>query len=252
MNQQPDKLFRDKLEHFQKPISANAWSRIENNLERKKTSFLFLKVAAAVTIAAGLGWWIMINDYSAANRQAQIQKENVEQVKKSVNGQKPLPTTEDKLNTEIQTKATKQKFRKKIEIISPVPGMQEVQKELLQKKVETQSPDILTVAENAPGQETPELIEERQNDEVLVEEPSRISTSTLVLSAEEVNAKYLHKENLQEQATPDNKRPSTLQRLLSKVTDLKNNQDPIGELRQKKDEILALNFKTDKQRNQNR
>jgi hypothetical protein len=52
-------------------------------------------------------------------------------------------------------------------------------------------------------------------------------------------------------ATPEDKKPSTFKKLLSRAYDLKNNQDPIGELRQKKNEILALNFKKDK-RGQNK
>ena len=41
-------------------------------------------------------------------------------------------------------------------------------------------------------------------------------------------------------------------KLLKKANDLKNNHDPMGELRQKKNEILALNFKGEKQRGQNK
>jgi hypothetical protein len=41
-------------------------------------------------------------------------------------------------------------------------------------------------------------------------------------------------------------------KLLKKANNLTSNQDPLGELRQKKSEILALNFKNDKQRGQNK
>jgi hypothetical protein len=42
-----------------------------------------------------------------------------------------------------------------------------------------------------------------------------------------------------------------LRKLLDKAYDLKHNQDPLGDLRQKKNEIFALNFKNDKQRSEN-
>jgi hypothetical protein len=74
---------------------------------------------------------------------------------------------------------------------------------------------------------------------------------TLIYSAEEVNEKYLNKKALAE-ATSDNKKPSTLRKLFDKAYDLKHNQDPFGDLRQKKNEILALNFKNEKQRSQNK
>jgi hypothetical protein len=38
---------------------------------------------------------------------------------------------------------------------------------------------------------------------------------------------------------------------LQKASDLKSNQDPFGDLREKKNEILALNFKNEK-RGQNK
>jgi len=62
--------------------------------------------------------------------------------------------------------------------------------------------------------------------------------------------KYLDKVALAE-ATSEEKKPSTFQKLLKKADDLKNNQDPFGELRQRKNEILALNFKNEK-RGQNK
>jgi hypothetical protein len=75
-------------------------------------------------------------------------------------------------------------------------------------------------------------------------------TMTLVFTATEVN-NYLDKKNIAK-ATSDNKKPSTLMKLLKKANNLTSNQDPLGELRQKKSEILALNFKNDKQRGQNK
>jgi hypothetical protein len=61
-----------------------------------------------------------------------------------------------------------------------------------------------------------------------------------------------YKEKSGNDATPEDKKPSTLKKLLRKANELTNNQDPLGDLRQKKNEILALNFKSDKQRGQNK
>jgi hypothetical protein len=60
----------------------------------------------------------------------------------------------------------------------------------------------------------------------------------------------LNKNSLAE-ATPAEKKPSTFKRVLNKALELKHNQDPIGDLREKKNEILALNFKNEK-RSKNR
>ena len=72
---------------------------------------------------------------------------------------------------------------------------------------------------------------------------------TLVFNTRETEA-YLDKNSLGE-ATEDGKDASTFKKLLQKARDLKTNQDPIGDLRLKKNEILALNFKNDK-RGQNK
>ena len=71
----------------------------------------------------------------------------------------------------------------------------------------------------------------------------------MTITSEETN-KYLN-ENALAEATSEEKKSSTLKKLLKKANDLKNNQDPFGDLRQKKNEILALNFKNEK-RGQNK
>jgi hypothetical protein len=81
--------------------------------------------------------------------------------------------------------------------------------------------------------------------------PSNAGPKKIVITITAAESeKYLDKVALAE-ATSDEKKPSTFQKLLKKADDLKNNQDPFGELRQRKNEILALNFKNEK-RGQNK
>lgn len=248
MNQQPDKLFRDKLEHFQKPVSENAWSRIENNLDQKKSPFLILKIAAVLAVVIGLGWWLMMDNTADTTRQADVRTTKPKQIEKSVIPPVELPSEKATPLAEAKPKPIKAKAPgiKR----NNTPSHQSIPKEKNGNYVQRQFENTSSVAETEPQQN---IIKDETNVVTESEQNSvRISGNTLVLSADEVNAKYLHHENLQEQATSENKKPSTLQRLLNKVNDLKNNQDPLGELRQKKDEILALNFRGEKQRNQNR
>src|SRR5687767_5192520 len=59
MNQQPDKLFREKLYNYQQPASSNAWSKVDAQLDKKNNKFLWLKVAAAIlllVVAAFILW----------------------------------------------------------------------------------------------------------------------------------------------------------------------------------------------------
>src|SRR5687768_3169555 len=59
MNQQPDKLFREKLESLGRPAPVSAWSRVEAGLDKKKDKSLWLKIAAsllALAVAAVFLW----------------------------------------------------------------------------------------------------------------------------------------------------------------------------------------------------
>ena len=245
MNQQPDKFFRDKLEHFQKPISANAWSRVEKNLDGKKTPFLFWKVAAVITLLVGSGWWVMSGYNNDATKQAESQRTNQKQIKKNIILPSRVAPEEEKPLAEVKPESRAKVARAKKDNVST--DQPTIEKEV--EKVQLPSENTPVVAEQ---KESPINVDNEEVNAVAVQNTATLKSNTLILSADEVNAKYLNQENLETQATPENKKPSTLQRLLNKMSDLKNNQDPLGELRQKKDEILALNFKTEKQRNQNR
>ena len=74
-----------------------------------------------------------------------------------------------------------------------------------------------------------------------------VNTTTILISAEEVNAKYLNEPFIAD-ATPENKKSSKLRDLFEKAQDM----DPIGEIRQLKNEVLALNFKSEKKGERNR
>ena len=74
-----------------------------------------------------------------------------------------------------------------------------------------------------------------------------IENTTIVITAAEANAKYLNQQYVAD-ATPENKKSSKLRNLFEKAQDL----DPIGEIRQFKNEVLALNFRNEKKGERNR
>lgn len=123
-------------------------------------------------------------------------------------------------------------------------------------------PDELPEAEHAHAQHEPLAAMKDDASDALADpspEESKVNSEnvavrdtdkksiTLIYTAAEVNEKYLEKRSVA-QATLEEDKTSTLKKLLDKAYDLKNNQDPLGDLRQKKNEILAFNFKGDKQR----
>src|SRR5687768_7921253 len=59
MTSQPEKLFRDKLESFQRPAPAAAWDRIEAGLDKTSNKNLWMKIAAGfllLSVAAFILW----------------------------------------------------------------------------------------------------------------------------------------------------------------------------------------------------
>lgn len=256
MNQQPDKLFRDKLHDFRRPVSANAWSRVEQQLEKKHNKLIWLKIAAAVLLVVTSVFVISTNEWfdgnnnnriSVRNHRAGQQDENARTDRKKDFSPKDSAThnepTSAKKKGVVKEKVEKTKEAKKVQrkttrqndvhaidnsLLTEVKEVtiDSVDMEHHHTAIDDNSPNTLATANNAHGRK-------------------------FVYAANEVNEKYLNKNSLAD-ATDEKKKESTLKKVLDKAYDLKNNQDPIGDLRQMKNEILAMNFKNEKSRSQNR
>jgi hypothetical protein len=239
MNQQPDKLFRSKLQNFQKPVSIDAWSKLEHKLEKKQAVPVWMKVAASVLIITSATTLFLLN------------KTTTTQVAET-------KTTNHMRTAPIENKIAKDSAAEKaIERTQPVAReYSEKVRSIPQPALKTDNQQSVTVTEVEirhveDSQSLAGIENEVVNESVPAELVPANAGITLVYSATEVNEKYLIKKDTTE-ATTENEKTSTLQKLWSKAKNLKHNQDPIGELRQKKNEILALDFSKDKQGNQNR
>ena len=244
MNQQPDKLFNDKLRDLQKPAPAAAWGRIEANLEKKTSrKFLWWQIAASLALFALVGYLTWFHNYNKAQpaiTQSEAltapvfeeQKETAEEVPSTVEEQKQKPAfTSPALPAKTAPNRTKVTTNAKI--------IKEQVAQALPEPVEEE------LSPNATAY-TP-TVKETEEDESPAADKSVPMKFTI--SAEETD-KYLNKLGVAH-ATSEDQRPSTFKKLLKKANDLKSNQDPFGDLREKKNEILALNFRSDK-REQNK
>ncbi|SHH61646.1 hypothetical protein SAMN04488109_4649 [Chryseolinea serpens] len=260
MNQQPDKFFRDKLENYQQPAPPRAWDKIEAELEKKTHKGLWWKIAASLLLTALVSYtlWMGMNKSDVNQTATTAEPKTQKPVQKETS-----PTT----TTESATPA-----------ISP-----QVKKDPASSGVALESKRNHAVT-GTPKKELPRQAEKKEapaSTDVIPNEPAytndvvnsvAMETSTPQASAPAVaettapanaapkkimititaaeSEKYLDKVALAE-ATSEEKKPSTFQKLLKKADDLTNNQDPFGGLRQRKNEILALNFKNEK-RGQNK
>jgi hypothetical protein len=246
MKQQPDNFFREKLEGFQRPAPAGAWDRIESRLEKKnKVSGIWWKIAASLLLLATLTYWLL-PETGTSTEQTLAQSETAPSV--------PEVKTNKPTGQEVPVQNSKEP-----DIVSDKKVSQ--REKNLNQKNKTTKIKIKPTLEHK--QKTPDSFEDTAdlNNVILQQEsvtPTVADTSdpmlqekniTLKFSAEETN-RYLNKNTLA-QATSEGKKSSTLKKLLKKANDLKSNQDPFGDLREKKNEILALNFKNEK-RGQNK
>ncbi|MBT1702373.1 hypothetical protein [Chryseosolibacter indicus] len=255
MNQQPDKFFQKKLKNFSKPVPTTAWNRVAEKLDKKKDRYIWMKVAASVLIICTTTLvFLNLKDNSQSqlaltNKEestAPRVKKNVLEIPKAVipdtssNKINPLPA-QSKQSVRKATEKPGQTNKNSDNIPAPRHEKQE--------EFATQNP-IAHLNE----QETKRVGEQSTEELATVTESKNVTAQkslTIVYEAEEINEKYLNKNEIEE-ATSESKKTSTLRKLLDKANDLGNNQDPFGDLRQKKNEILALNFKNEKQRSQKR
>ena len=251
MNQQPDKLFRDKLQGYQRPVPPVVWKRITEEGTLKTRRVFLLKTAATVLLLATAGALIypFIQDHSSA-----VVKNKQKTVPQTIESPAPAQAKKNE-----QPGAEHDNAKKGTEpVITQAP---------IAKKHTSESPSAsLKGTISQQHQETTAIVISSPEPEPIIppkltaQLPNRSlppdagiaprKTVTIVFTVEEVNQKYLSRASAA-QATSEGKESSRLQNLLDKAQDLKHNQDPLGEIRQKKNEILAMNFKKEKPSTQN-
>jgi hypothetical protein len=249
MKQQPDKLFREKLAGYSKPMPSGAWDKIESSLDKKNTfriydigrKGLWLKIAASFLIMSAIVYalWPEKEEQPVANKTENSSVPSIVQEKQDDHEQaeeKNTPPVDDapaKSNIAENKNSTLKNKR------NDQPVTDSVVEDKPKLITEEKSDGLAEMLGNIPS--FPSLA---VDDEVIMSNiPIRPEEKniTLVFSAKEVD-EYLNKKALAKATLVDEK-SSTLKKLLKKAADLKNNQDPFGDLRQKKNEILALNFK---------
>jgi hypothetical protein len=255
MNQPLDNFFREKLGQAHKPAPLSAWDRIDAGLDGKQRKGMWLKVAASVLIVAAGSFILWPAEKTShmpvatAPSKENAPKHTPPQIAPTpvVTAPAPAPAvaTTAVPSSQPSVRKTKRPAPQPTAVPEPLPVQQEVayQEQARQHNDDAPGYEQVPLLKPAPASANVVLA-----DAAALEETD--GSITLVYSANEVDEKYLDKEALAK-ATSAQKKPSTFRKLLEKAYDLKNNQDPLGGLRQKKNEILALNFKNEK-RSQNK
>lgn len=252
MSDQPDKLFREKLYGHQRSVPSQTWSQVSANLNNKRRLVWWRSAAAAIALLCVAG--IVIYPLTRTNP-AEITNptgHSVAEVESPPTS--PIPGTQLDIDNEEPKPAT-------ASLTTPDEGAS-FNKHASEKKSQSPQPPLAnsdTINEELPVIPDPEpqpltrITQTAQTpgtkttDQVTHSDPKQI---TIVFTQAEVNAKYLLKTQRSD-ATSGDQGTSRLKNMLDKAYDLTHNQDLIGDLRQKKNEILAMNFKKGKTDTQN-
>jgi len=255
MSQQPDKLFSEKLRDFQRPAPASAWDRIEANLEKKnRPGLAWWHIAASIAFFAAVGYVTFVHNTDSPKQPIADAEVKAPDNKTTT----PVPPAE--IQNQEKTGITDVPHLASAETpksaVKTFPGDRDAKQKA--KSQTEQSSQTLTTPAEEPVIEledahrdyvaSAEIISSKDENENISKHEDTNSFKFTVTANE--TEKYLNKTALA-QATTEDQKPSTFKKLLHKANDLKSNQDPFGDLRDKKNEILALNFKNEK-RGQNK
>lgn len=250
-----DKLFREKLEQYSLEAPAMAWSKIETALPNNNKSFIWLKIAASMLVLLTLSilLWpskhntsLMVDTHKPSDKT--INSKPNEKVKSNQQTDK-LKSNNGNREIKIDSQQEKKADEKPVKVTpAPVTNF-------------SNRGTNLAMNEN-PAQKTEPIIIEEINTIAIVESQTVSETPTssaivknnqentvIVLAATDVS-KYLKNTSMAD-ATTEEENTSSFRKLLDKAADLKNSDSGFSELRQKKNEILALNFRNDNRERNN-
>lgn len=221
-----DKFFKKKVDEFVLEPRPEAWGRLEANLSKKNKGLIWFRAAAALLLTGLFITSIIWLKRSDVSQPLAVQ----EKTGQASNGSDETNLKKDKSNQSALSEG------------SPSRVLEKSKKTRKQKTIETL--------------ETPQLVKETQPETSVLE---TIQTETvaaaavvekpIVIEYTLESVKYLKKEALVVAETLEKK--NSLQKALDFAREAKNSDSPLGELRQAKDELFALNFnKKDKQKNQ--
>lgn len=246
---QPDKFFRNKLEGHEIPAPESAWSKIEMATKKKTFSWTWLQLAASLLVIGSFVGLFWLRDTTHPDPIAQ--KQNNVKPDTSSTVEKPALTLSD-AHKEAVVSSKKSEETKTVISAKPLrssPTQPGIKPETI-AHVETNPKETVIEPESITENTQPEklvasndLTHDKINDET-------DSGYKLTITSSEVNLKYLKKSY--HEATSDTLKPSGIRKLLDKANDLKHDQDPFGELRQMKNEVLALNIPVGKKNEQNK
>jgi hypothetical protein len=226
MSNKVDKLFKDKLEGHSLQPSAQAWEKVEAHLVKKNKIGLMLRAAAAIAVI-GVVSFVGLNWNDGKEMTKEIAKQEPVGEGKQEEGAKGVRSQESPGTVKKQTKKPK---------TQPVPEQprQQPVEQPIEQSLDHPIEQIAAV-EDSPTQQ-PSHLATRQPEKGIT------LTYSLPPVKNEVTEPAIAAVKSEEKRTG-------LERVLAIAREVKNG-DPLGELREAKDDIFAFDFRKDKTKKQ--
>jgi|DewCreStandDraft_4_1066084.scaffolds.fasta_scaffold157108_2 hypothetical protein len=213
MNPQPDQLFREKLQHHHMPVPPSVWMRIEKNISRPGP-FIYWRLAAAILLLIIAAWLIYRVKFASQ--------------------QPVLPLTEKTVKMPAEHRIPQQSLTENTyQDVKPV--RQEGFNKSKHKSVQAERVEEVM-------QQQPAIVEKEILNTVAAEQVV-VKRNTLVITLAEAQ-QFIKPEISVADATPDNKKSSRFQKLVELASVIASEEDVLGQLRGRKDELLVRNVRT--------
>ncbi|MGE0772282.1 MAG: hypothetical protein AB7K37_11255 [Cyclobacteriaceae bacterium] len=244
-----DELFGKKLSAHQVQPSADAWSRIEKNIAKKNSGWVTWLRAASIVFLLGVGFvaWRIIGTQDA-NQPPQMAtatetKETKEPVKTdhvANSAEQDASKPVDDLKAESKPAATTTVHDKTSRTPVEKPMITQGQTKEVTKQVDQQlvytNESIAQLNEEPAAVATPATEIER-----ITADKAMVVVYTLELPTQ------LEETMPEATAAGESGKKTGLKRVLELARDARSTENPIGELRQAKNELLAFNFGRDRE-----
>lgn len=228
MSNKVDKFFKEKLEGHTLTPSAQAWEKLEGHLSKKNRTVIWVRIAAGIALLALVSVAIVV--YLGGSGDSHELVKDV--TTPSKNDQKPEVTKDEPQPTPAP-------------VVESTPA--------LAQKTQSKKRDVLTVqsGSNVPkGVEAPQIeetipsIEEQPAPKLAQANAPTAPTEKSIVLVYTLPA--LKKQPEPEPVVAEETKKTGLERVLEIAREVKNSDSPLADLRDAKDDILALDFKKDR------
>jgi hypothetical protein len=226
MSNKVDSIFKTKLEEHSLPPSGKAWEKLEANLSKKNKAIIWFKLAAAVALI-GIFILALLQWMDKGDTQPTLVIEN----------SKPKTPEVTQPETVKTQKAPSNRVETNKSVASTTPSKKKKQKEEEKLSAKAEEPVLISEKkeEIITGNETLQKVEKVASEKSI----------TLVFTLPTIKSKT----NIEEGVAVAEEKKTALQKVVETANDIRTG-DVLGDLREVKNELFALEFKKDKSKKQ--